>query len=176
MSEIKDDEEEVGNSFPDFLVAHPDLVEDLLVLLEPCKLLLGLGTFEFRHFECINKCLVTQEVAFGLIKQLEDHVFSLFLDTFVLEELLDTLHALLDPSWFIDPDDDVDHLVLETFQSDFEVEHRDHEADLRWVMRVAEFGREVESEILRVVDNLLAELQPPAAAVLDDFLGKHWLE
>ena len=98
------------------------------------------------------------------------------MDSFVLEVLLDVPHSLFYPQRFVDLHDDIDHLVFEPFQRDLEVEHGDHEANLGRVVWVAEFGGEVELEILGVVDEFLAEFEFPAAAFLDDFLGEDRLE
>ena len=107
---------------------------------------------------------------------MQDLVLDLLEHPLVLRGLEHELRLLLLELGALLGDHDAEHLVLEALGRDHEVEQRHLDRDLGQVVRVAQLGRDVELEVLVVLDDRVAELDREHAARLEDLLEEHRLE
>ena len=89
---------------------------------------------------------------------MQDLVLDLLEHPLVLRGLEHELRLLLLELGALLGDHDAEHLVLEALGRDHEVEQRHLDRDLGQVVRVAQLGRDVELEVLVVLDDRVAEL------------------
>ena len=127
-------------------------------------------------FERIDEVLVVEDVALGGLEQIEDLVLDLLELPLVLRVLHDQLLALRLELRLLAGDGEAEHLVLQALRRRHEVEQVHLHDRLGRVVRIAHLRREVQLEVVVVLDRRVAKLDAPAAALLDELLEQHGLE
>ena len=107
----------------------------------------------------MNGGLVLQDVALGGGEHLEDLVLDVLQLLLVLGRLDDQLVLGLLELGLLLGGHDAQQLVLQAQRRDHEVDERDLDGHLGQVVGVAQLGCYVEAEVLRVLDDVLAEAQ-----------------
>lgn len=173
---VSEHEEETTDTQTNGDVLLTDVLDTLHTLLSLSVRVVDLLLLFLGLFEGVTKLNVLKNVFLGVGEQIEDMVVNGFLLDSVVSRGLNILDTLVVTLFLFDTNDFIEHLILKTVLSDHEVEDGDLDADFGTVMGSGDLSRNVELEVVTVIDDLVTELHLNIRSLLFDLLGKQWVE
>mmetsp|Transcript_37394 Transcript_37394/g.96676 ORF Transcript_37394/g.96676 Transcript_37394/m.96676 type:complete len:530 (+) Transcript_37394:823-2412(+) len=175
VGQVGDAEEEDGSLEGDRDVAETSLVDLFLRLLADFLLRRNLVRQGLGGAQDVDRALILQDVALRRLQHVQDLVLGLLELGLVLRALHHEAHLFLGQVGPLLLNDDVEQLVLQADDGDHEVDQRHLHGHLWQVVWVAELRRQVELEVLAVLQRGLADLDHHRVALLERLLQQNGL-